>query len=67
MARSSPAPVPFIAEIVDIEDRDGPRAAYAALQVRVRALRREGQQVPTPVAKLEQRLLVECYAMSQGR
>jgi hypothetical protein len=65
--RSNSAPVPFVAEIVDIEDRDGPRAAYAALQARLKDLHREGAQVPQPLSMLEQRLLVECCAESQGR
>jgi hypothetical protein len=71
MARAHPAPQipsrPLTAEIVEIEERDGPRAAYAALLPRLQALRQEGRDVPQPLAHLEHRLITECCAMSQGR
>ncbi len=55
------------AHISDIEDQDGPKAAYAALQARLRMFRTEGTSVPPELARLEQRLVAECCAMSQGR
>jgi hypothetical protein len=60
-------PVTLTAHIVDIEDQDGPKAAYAALQARLRMFRAEGAAVPPELARLELRLVAECCAMSQGR
>ena len=62
-----PQAAPLAGLIADIEDKDGPRAAYAALQARLRAMKTEGAQVPANLVRMEQRLLTECYAMSQGR
>lgn len=55
------------AAIVDIEEREGPRAAYAALQARLTPLRLEGGPVPADLLHLERRLVAECCALSQGR
>jgi hypothetical protein len=54
-------------QIVEIEDRDGPLAAYAALRRRLDPYREEGTTVPPELVRLEQRLVAECCAMSQGR
>jgi hypothetical protein len=59
--------VSVAAHLADIEDQDGPKAAYAALQARLRLFRAEGATVPPELATLEQRLVAECCAMSQGR
>jgi hypothetical protein len=63
----SKSPAPRAADIIDIEDSDGPRAAYAALQQRLRLLRSSGANVPPELTRLEHRLLTECCAESQGR
>jgi hypothetical protein len=61
----------FVAEVArlieSIEDDDGPRAAYAALQARLRDLRERGEAVPTELEHLERKLVLDCCAMSQGR
>ncbi len=53
--------------IVEIADKDGPRAAYAALSQRLAALHAEGQRIPPHLATLKERLVAECCALSQGR
>lgn len=71
MARSSPPssrPVLVtLRDIVELEEQEGPRAAYAALVARMDTLRRQGQEVPQPFTQLERRLFSECCAESQGR
>jgi hypothetical protein len=54
-------------QISEIEDRDGPGAAYSALQKRLRWYRLEGTAVPAELQYMERRLAVECCALSQGR
>jgi hypothetical protein len=53
--------------IIDIEDGDGPRAAYAALQAELRGIRDRGSIVPAKLVSLERRLFSACCAESQGR
>lgn len=53
--------------IIDIEDGDGPRAAYAALQAEMRRIRDLGSVVPSKLVSLERRLFSACCAESQGR
>lgn len=55
------------AKIVDIEDRDGPRAAYVVLNTRLKTLESEGQPVPAELISLQDRLAAECCSLSQGR
>ena len=55
------------AKIVEIEDRDGPHAAYTALSTRLRSLESEGALVPANLVSLQHRLAAECCALSQGR
>jgi hypothetical protein len=53
--------------IVEIADRDGPRAAYAALAQRLSSLQAEGSKIPPHLTTLKERLAAECCALSQGR
>jgi hypothetical protein len=53
--------------IVEIADKDGPRAAYAALSQRLSSLQAEGRQIPPHLKTLKERLVAECCALSQGR
>jgi hypothetical protein len=53
--------------IIELADRDGPRAAYAALAQRLTSLQAEGGQIPPHLATLKDRLAAECCALSQGR
>jgi hypothetical protein len=53
--------------IVEIADKDGPRAAYAALSHRLSSLQAEGRQIPPHLKTLKDRLVAECCALSQGR
>ena len=55
------------AKIVDIEDRDGPRAAYVVLSTRLKSFEAEGHAVPAELVSLQVRLAAECCALSQGR
>ena len=55
------------AKIVDIEDSDGPRAAYVVLSTRLRSIEADGQPVPAELVSLQVRLAAECCALSQGR
>ena len=72
MGKMSPVTVqsvdPALAgRIIEIADRDGPRAAYAALSQRLTSLQSEGGQIPPNLATLQKRLASECCALSQGR
>ena len=65
---TSQAVDPLLAgRIVEIADKDGPRAAYAALAQRLSSLQSEGRQIPPHLKTLKERLVAECCALSQGR
>jgi hypothetical protein len=53
--------------IVELADKDGPRAAYTALSLRLTSLQAEGRQIPPHLTSLKERLAAECCALSQGR
>ena len=55
------------ARIVEIADRDGPKAAFTALAQRLEHLKTEGQNLPPHLVTLKDRLALECCALSQGR
>lgn len=57
-----------IAQITgEIESLDDPRECYALVLERIRDYRQSGEAVPEELARLEQRLMRECIAASQGR
>lgn len=58
-------------EIADLmrnatEDED-PRATYARVQARIRAIRSEGRPVPDNLVRFERALFADLAAESQGR
>ena len=52
---------------IELEQTDDPREGYAKVQAKIRRYRQEGIKVPADLALIEERLVAECMAASQGR
>jgi hypothetical protein len=52
---------------IELEQTDDPREGYAKVQAKIRRYRQEGIKVPDDLALIEERLVAECMAASQGR
>lgn len=50
-----------------IETEDDPRYAISQVRARIQAIKAQGEMVPAEMVRLEQRLVGECIAASQGR
>jgi hypothetical protein len=49
-----------------IEQVDDPRAGFAIVQARIRALKSAGHDVPVELIRLEKNLQTECICQSRG-
>jgi hypothetical protein len=49
-----------------IESVDCPRAGFAIVQARIKAIRSAGREVPTDLLRLERSLQSECISQSRG-
>lgn len=58
-----------IAELVQQmeQSEDDPRRCYALVKERISAYRQSGHAVPDDLVRMEQSLMTECMAASQGR
>ena len=51
----------------ELEQTDDPREGYAKVQARIRGYRQAGIKIPDDLVLIEQRMVAECLAASQGR
>ena len=49
-----------------LEQSDDPRAGFAIVQARIRALRQAGAEVPAELIRLEKNFQSECICQSRG-
>lgn len=49
-----------------LEQSDDPRAGFAIVQARIRALRQAGTEVPAELIRLEKNLQTDCISQSRG-
>ena len=49
-----------------IEQVDDPRAGFALVQARIRAIKSAGREVPVELTRLERNLQSECISQSRG-
>jgi hypothetical protein len=50
----------------EIEQADCPRAGFALVQARIKAIRQSGKEVPSELTRIERNLQAECISQSRG-